>query len=129
MPVRQRLLRSAPALIFLLLNLFLALSLGGYDPADAPGSGAAPANRSPLLSNPCGPVGATLAHVLFNVLGWSSWLLLLGLLAVNILVVARRKVPDRVGPAVGFGLVLAVTAGLIHKFGPGIRPSPPVGSG
>jgi S-DNA-T family DNA segregation ATPase FtsK/SpoIIIE len=129
MPFRQRLLRSAPALIFLLLNLFLALSLGGYDPADAPGSGAEPANRSPLLSNPCGPVGATLAHVLFNVLGWSSWLLLLGLLAVNILVVARRKVPDRVGPSVGFGLVLAVTAGLIHKFGPGIRPSPPVGSG
>ena len=79
MPVRQRLLRLVPALIFLLLNLFLALSLGGYDPADAPGSGAEPANESPLLSNPCGPVGATLAHVLFNVLGWSSWLLLLGL--------------------------------------------------
>ena len=36
MLVRQRLLRSAPALIFLLVNLFLALSLGGYDPADAP---------------------------------------------------------------------------------------------
>ena len=69
MLVRQRLLRLAPALTFLLLNLFLALSLGGYDPADAPGSGAEPANHSPLLSNPCGPVGATLAHVLFNVPG------------------------------------------------------------
>ena len=129
MPVRQRLLRLAPALTFLLLNLFLALSLGGYDPADAPGSGAEPANHSPLLSNPCGPVGATLAHVSFNVLGWSSWLLLLGLVAVNVLVVARRKVADRVGPALGFGLVLAVSAGMIHKFAPGIRPSPPVGSG
>ena len=98
MPVRQRLLRLAPALIFLLVNLFLALSLGGYDPADAPGSGAEPANQSPLLSNPCGPVGATLAHVSFNVLGWSSWLLLLGLVAVNVLVVARREVADRVSP-------------------------------
>ena len=88
MLVRQRLLRSAPALTFLLLNLFLALSLGGYDPADAPGSGAEPPNRSPMLSNPCGPVGATLAHVLFNVLGWSSWLVLLGLVAVNVLVVS-----------------------------------------
>ena len=113
----------------LLLNLFLALSLGGYDPADAPGSGAEPANHSPLLSNPCGPVGATLAHVSFNVLGWSSWLLLLGLVAVNVLVVARRKVADRVGPALGFALLLAVSAGMIHKFAPGIRPSPPVGSG
>ncbi len=129
MPVRQRLLHLAPALIFLLVNLFLALSLGGYDPADAPGAGAEPANHSPLLSNPCGPVGATLAHVLFNILGWSSWLLLLGLAAANVLVVARRQVPDRVGPALGFGLVLAVSAGMIHKFAPGIRPSPPVGSG
>ncbi|MGC1723547.1 MAG: DNA translocase FtsK 4TM domain-containing protein [Isosphaeraceae bacterium] len=129
MPVRQRLLRLAPALTFLFLNLFLALSLGGYDPADAPGSGAEPANHSPLLSNPCGPVGATLAHVSFNVLGWSSWLLLLGLVAVNVLVVARRKVADRVGAALGFALLLAVSAGMIHKFAPDIRPSPPVGSG
>src|SRR5208337_2545301 len=101
----------------------------GYDPADAPGSGAEPANHSPLLSNPCGPVGATLAHVSFNILGWSSWLLLLGLAAANVLVVARRKVADRLGPALGFGLVLAVSAGMIHKFAPGIRPSPSVGSG
>ena len=129
MPVRQRLLRLAPALTFLFLNLFLALSLVGYDPADAPGSGAEPANHSPLLSNPCGPVGATLAHVSFNVLGWSSWLLLLGLVAVNVLIVARCKVADRVGPALGFALLLAVSAGMIHKFAPGIRPSPPVGSG
>ena len=98
MPVRQRLLRLAPALIFLLVNLFLALSLGGYDPADAPGSGAEPPNHSPLLSNPCGPVGATLAHVSFNVLGWSSWLLLLGLVAVNVLVVARRRFPTAWAP-------------------------------
>ncbi len=93
MPVRQHLLSLAPALVFLLLNLFLALSLGGYDPADAPGSGAEPANQSPFLSNPCGPVGATLAHVSFNVLGWSSWLFLVGLVAVNVLVAARRRLP------------------------------------
>jgi S-DNA-T family DNA segregation ATPase FtsK/SpoIIIE len=129
MPVRQQLLRSAPALSILLLNLFLALSLAGYDPADSPGSGAHPPNLSPLLSNPCGPVGAALAHLLFNTLGWSSWLLLLGLLAVNVLFVARHKVPDRLAPTVGFALFLAVSAGLIQKFGPGLRPSPPVGSG
>ncbi len=129
MPVRQRLLRLAPALVFLLVNLFLALSLGGYDPADAPGSGAEPANQSPLLSNPCGPVGATLAHLSFNLLGWSAWLLLLGLAAGNVLVAARRKVADRVSPALGFALLLAISAGMISRYAPGLRPSPPVGSG
>ena len=61
-------------------------------PADAPGSGAEPANHSPLLSNPCGPVGATLAHLSFNILGWSSWLLLAG--------AGRRQRAGR-GPAQG----------------------------
>jgi S-DNA-T family DNA segregation ATPase FtsK/SpoIIIE len=129
MLVRQRLLRSAPALAFLLVNLFLALSLGGYDPADSPGTGAVPPNHSPYLSNPCGPVGATLAHVLFVSLGWTSWLALVGLVAVNVLVVAGRRVPDRAGPALGFGLFLAVAAGLVQKYAPGLWPSPPVGSG
>ena len=94
-----------------------------------PGSGAEPPNRSPLLSNPCGPVGATLAHLMFNVLGWSSWLVLLGLVAVNVLLASRRTVADRASPALGFALVVVVAAGLIHKFAPGLRPSPPVGSG
>ncbi|MGC8643635.1 MAG: DNA translocase FtsK 4TM domain-containing protein, partial [Isosphaeraceae bacterium] len=104
MPVRQRLSRSAPALTFLLLNLFLALSLGGYDPADAPGSGADPPNHSPLLTNPCGPVGASLAHLLQTSLGWASWLLLFGLVAVNVLIAARRQTADRLAPALGFAL-------------------------
>jgi S-DNA-T family DNA segregation ATPase FtsK/SpoIIIE len=129
MLVRQRLARSVPALIFLLLNVFLALSLEGYDPADAPGSGAEPVNESLQLSNPCGPVGATLAHVLFLSLGWSSWLIVLSLAALNILVAARRNVLDRLGPSFGFGLVVIVSAALLHNFVPGIRPSPPVGSG
>ncbi len=129
MPVRQRLLRSAPALAFLLWNLFLVLSLGGYDPADAPGSGADPPNHSPLLNNPCGPVGATLAHLLYSSLGWSSWLVLLAMVAVNVLVAVRHEIPDRLTPAIGFALVLAVGAGLFYKVAPDLRPSPPVGSG
>jgi DNA segregation ATPase FtsK/SpoIIIE, S-DNA-T family len=129
MLVRQRLARLAPALIFLLLNVFLALSLEGYDPADAPGSGAEPLNESLQLSNPCGLVGATLAHLLFLSMGWSSWLIVLALAALNILVAARRNVPDRLSPALGFGLVVLVSGALLHNFVPGIRPSPPVGSG
>ena len=69
------------------------------------------------------------AHVLFITLGWSSWLLLLGLAVVNLLVTTRRPVPDKLGPAIGFGLVLVVAAGLIHKLAPTLMPSPAVGSG
>ena len=39
----------------------------------------------------------------------------LALLVVNLLLVRRRPVPDRLGPAIGFILVLLVAAGTIHK--------------
>ena len=40
-----------------------------------------------------------------------------------------RQVPDRLSPALGFALLLRSPPGSIHKLGPGLRPSPPVGSG
>jgi S-DNA-T family DNA segregation ATPase FtsK/SpoIIIE len=127
MSVRQRVLRSAPILAFALANVFLGLSLAGYDPADPPGWGASPLNQPP--ANPCGPVGALFAHALFTMLGWAAWLIVLGLAVVNILLASRRAVPDRMGRAIGFALVVLVTAGLIHKLLPGLSPSAPVGSG
>jgi DNA segregation ATPase FtsK/SpoIIIE, S-DNA-T family len=127
MSVRQRVLHSAPLIAFALAIVFLGLSLGGYDPADPPGHGAEPAHQPPR--NPCGPVGAVFAHVLFSTLGWSSWLLLLGLAVVNLLVATRRPVPDKIGPAIGFGLVLVAASGFIHKIAPMLMPSPAVGSG
>jgi len=127
MSVRQRVLRSAPLIAFALAIVFLGLSLAGYDPGDPPGWGAEPVNQPP--TNLCGPVGAWFAHLLFITLGWSSWLLLLGLAVVNLLLTSRRSVPDRLGPALGFGLALVVAAGLIHKLAPGLVPSPAVGSG
>jgi len=127
MSFRQQVLHSAPIIAFTLVIVFLGLSLGGYDSADPPGWNASPRNEPP--TNPCGPVGATLAHLLFITLGWSSWFLLLGLAVLDLLVCVRRPVPDRLGPSLGFGLVLVVTAGLIHKLAPNLEPSPPVGSG
>ena len=127
MSVRQRVLHSVPLIAFALAIVFLGLSLGGYDPADPPGHGADPVNQPPR--NPCGPVGAAFAHVLFSTLGWSSWLLLLGLAVVNLLVATRRPVPDKFGPAIGFGLVLVAASGFIHKIAPVLDPSPAVGSG
>jgi S-DNA-T family DNA segregation ATPase FtsK/SpoIIIE len=127
MSVRQRVLRSAPLIAFGLAIVFLSLSLGGYDPADPPGWGAEPANQP--VRNPCGPVGSILAHLLFITLGWSSWLLVLGLSITSVLLASRRPVPDRALPGFGFALALIVAAGLVHRFAPGLEPSPAVGSG
>src|SRR4051794_26398946 len=100
---RQRLARYAPALALLLASVFLALSLAGYDPADPPGSAASPPNDPPV--NPCGPVGAILAHVLFATVGWSSFLLLYTVLAADLLLFLRRPVPEKGMRALGLGAI------------------------
>src|SRR5215472_16500039 len=127
MSLRHRALQSAPLVGFGLGIVFLALSLAGYDPADSPGHGAEPANEHP--ANPCGPVGAALAHAMFTTIGWASWLVPPALLVVNLLLVRRRALPDRVSPSVGFAMVVIVAAATVYKLGPTLYPSPPVGSG
>src|SRR5262245_29421436 len=87
MSLRHRALQSAPLVGFGLGIVFLALSLAGYDPADPPGHGAEPANTHPV--NSCGPVGAALAHAMFTMIGWASWLVPPALLVVNLLLVRR----------------------------------------
>jgi S-DNA-T family DNA segregation ATPase FtsK/SpoIIIE len=127
MSLRQRVLRSAPLIAFTVAIVFLGLSLRGYDPADPPGWGAEPLNQPP--TNPCGLVGAWCAHLLFITLGWASWLVIVGLAVVDLLLFCRRPIPDRIGPAVGYGLSIAVAAGLVSKLAPALDPSPAVGSG
>jgi DNA segregation ATPase FtsK/SpoIIIE, S-DNA-T family len=124
---RQRLARYAPASSLLLAAVFLALSLLGYDPADPPGSAVAPPNNPP--ANPCGPVGATLASLLFTTAGWSSYLILYTTLALDILLFRRRRVPEKAVRGVGLVLLLVVAAALVQKYAQGLRPSPPVGAG
>jgi S-DNA-T family DNA segregation ATPase FtsK/SpoIIIE len=124
---RQRLARNGPASALLLAWVFLALSLAGYHPDDAPGLSAEPANAPP--ANSCGPVGATLAFVLFQTLGWSSYQLLAGIAVVDLLLYRRRRVPEIGLQLFGFALTLAVAAAFVQRFFPGFERSPPVGSG
>lgn len=130
MPLRERLRHSAPALALLILNLFLGLSLWGYDPVDAERWRLTTGDGEPVaLANPCGPVGARLSDGFYQLVGWAAWLLPAAIVAVNLLIARGRRPSDRLGPAVGFVLVLAVAAALVDKFGAGLRPSPPVGPG
>ncbi len=124
---RQRLTRCAPASALLLASIFFALSLLGYDPADPPGADVLPANDP--TANPCGPVGASLAHVLFLSLGWSAYLVLLAAWGAVVLLFRRRAVPEKGVRLLGFALVLAVSASLVQKFCPEVQPCHPVGMG
>ncbi len=124
---RRRWARQGRACAFLFFVAFLALSLVGYDPADPPGLAAEPANEPP--TNPCGPVGATLAHLLFVTVGRASYLVLFATAVVDLLAFRRRKVADPLLRLLGFGLVVGVASALVQKFDPGRGPSHPVGSG
>jgi DNA segregation ATPase FtsK/SpoIIIE, S-DNA-T family len=127
---RRQLARNAPASMLLLACVFLALSLAGYRPADVPGLAewTPGADRRPP-SNPCGPVGAAMAGALFQALGWSSYLVLLGAAVAVYHLFRRRPVPDVATQSAGYALVLAVAASLSQRFLPGLERSPPVGSG
>ncbi len=106
---------------------FLALSLIGYDPADLPGDAADPPNDPP--ANPCGPVGATLAHLLNASVGAASYLLLFASAVAGMAVVRRREVVDPALRLIGLALILLVGSALIQKYDPDRRPSPTVGGG
>jgi S-DNA-T family DNA segregation ATPase FtsK/SpoIIIE len=124
---RQSLARNAPASALLLACLFLAISLAGYDPADRHGANVHPPNAS--VANPCGPVGASIAHGLVTSLGWSSWLLLYALFAIDLLWFRRVPIREKGVRAVGLGLLLLVAATFSHKLGSGLTHVPPVGAG
>jgi len=125
---RPRWTHHGQGLALLFGSLFLALSLVGYDPADAPGLAAWHAQPQPP-HNPCGPMGARLAHGLFQSIGWGSWLVLWGLFVLTGLLFRRRAVPEPGSRLLGFGLVLVALSALIQMLAPGLQPSPPVGSG
>jgi S-DNA-T family DNA segregation ATPase FtsK/SpoIIIE len=106
---RRRLTQQGLGWALLFVWLFLALSLLGYRPEDPPG-GASWRAEPAATRNPCGPVGAWLAHASFATFGWGSALVVLGLAGVVVLAIARRPVPDPPARALGFLLVLVVAA-------------------
>jgi DNA segregation ATPase FtsK/SpoIIIE, S-DNA-T family len=124
---RRRWARHGRALGLSFAVAFLAMSLFGYDPADPPGQAAEPPHDPP--ANPCGPVGATLAHFLFVTVGRASFLVLFASVVVDLLAFRRRKVSDPALRLLGFVLVVLVASALMQKFDPAHAPSHPVGSG
>ena len=105
---RRRLRQHALGWSLLLAWLFLALSVAGYRPEDPPGHNAW--RPVPVVQNPCGPVGATLAHVLLVSLGWGSLLLLYALGVAGCFTPRFRKDPFLLSVIAIFGLELYLVA-------------------
>ena len=106
---------------------FLALCLLGYDPTDPPGRAIAPPKGS--VANPCGPVGAWLAHVLVSSCGQGAWVFLVAAGAGVVLLLRRRRVGEPVAQAAGVALILLVVAAAAQKLCPDLTRSAPAGSG
>jgi S-DNA-T family DNA segregation ATPase FtsK/SpoIIIE len=124
---RQRLLRHGLGLLILFAWLFLALSLGSYDPGDPPGTAVDPPNASPL--NWCGPAGALLAHALFLSVGWAAFLILLALGVAGLLVLRRRAVAEPGLRLLGLVFLVAVLAAAVQMATVHLPPGPVVGAG
>lgn len=124
---RHRLTRHGLGLALLFAWLFLALSLGSYHAADPPGTAVVPPNATPL--NWCGPLGALLAHIFFQTVGWASYLLLLAFGVVGLLVLRRRTVAEKGLRLLGLGLLVLVAACVMQKLSPSLPAGPVVGGG
>ncbi len=124
---RRRWVGQGRAIASLAIIAFLGLGLTGYNPVDPPGQALVPPHHS--LTNPCGPVGATLAHALMSSFGQGAFVVLYAAAVAALLVVQRRQLAEPVSQLVGVGLVLLVASATTQKFWPDLAHGPTVGSG
>jgi DNA segregation ATPase FtsK/SpoIIIE, S-DNA-T family len=106
--------RELMLLVCLFGCTFSMLALLGYDPLDptflTPGEGA--------VANPCGPVGALLADVLFRLVGHGAWIMFLAMIFSVMSLAGRTRVDWAVGVASGT-LYLALLPLMELTVGPG----------
>ena len=124
---RQGLSRYGLSLTLAFAVVYVTLAVFGYDPADPPTQSVAPANATP--TNPCGPIGASLAHHFLETLGWSIVVPLAGTASATLLLLRQRALSGWAWGSAGLPpLTLAAAAGLARWF-PELEPSTPVGPG
>src|SRR5947207_1134155 len=78
------------ALALLAAVVFLGVSLGTFDPGDAPGAVSAPARRA--VQNACGPFGALAAHGMLALFGAGAYYLVLSGVVLDALLLCRRPI-------------------------------------
>ncbi|MEX2186619.1 MAG: DNA translocase FtsK [Pirellulales bacterium] len=115
------------ALAMLAVVAFLAVALATYNPADPPGTAVYPAPDA--VSNACGRLGAWVAAQLFAGFGIGAYYLAVSLAALDVALLARRKIGEPVLRMVGWTLSLVALATLASLALPSLSPGPAIGPG
>ncbi|MFT5455240.1 MAG: S-DNA-T family DNA segregation ATPase FtsK/SpoIIIE [Myxococcota bacterium] len=111
--------REVGLLGVLLVSTFAVVALIGFDPMDP----VVPFQGDGDVINPCGPLGAMVAHGLFRVFGYLAYGSFLGMVGAVLALAGREVVTAR---RVTFAVLVSVTVlGLVHlAFGPGVHHPP-----
>ncbi len=123
----QRLRNDLLALGCLALAVFLALSLGSYDPADPPASLVFPAHRT--IANLAGQPGAVTANGLFTILGEAAWFLVVLLVLADLRLFRRVPTPDPGARVIGGMFLIAACTLTLQLLIPNWGHGPVIGSG
>ncbi len=115
------------ALALLALNIFLAVALFSYDPADPPATLVYP--HQTQTTNACGPLGAFVARTLFNAFGLGGYFALISLSAVTALMLMRRPINEPLLRLTGWLIALLGCTALASMATPGLSPGPVIGPG
>lgn len=119
--------RYAKALGLGFVVLFVGLAVAGFDPADAPTRSVSPPNKTP--TNPCGPIGAIVAHHLIETIGWSVLILLAAGASSTLLLLRNRPFHSWGWGLAGVPPLIAACAAGLARWMPDLQPSTPVGPG
>jgi S-DNA-T family DNA segregation ATPase FtsK/SpoIIIE len=123
----DRLRNDLWALALLATNIFIALALSSYDPADPPSTTIFPLSQE--THNLCGPAGALVAHYLFEGFGLGAWFLLAALIFADLAFFSRQPIRDPIIRLAGIGVLLVGISVILQIVAPHWGSAPVVGSG
>ncbi|MCG6154398.1 FtsK/SpoIIIE family DNA translocase [Rubinisphaera margarita] len=123
----DRLKTDLAALGLFAFLLFAALSLISFNPLDAPAEAMYPLAET--VSNLCGPIGAKVAHLLMNSLGYACYILIVAAVVFDLRLFSTHPVRDMFLRSLGVGLIIFSVASALSMFAPGLGNPGLYGSG
>ena len=115
------------ALLLLVATAILGVALATYDSADPPSELVYPPHAE--YRNACGPIGAYIAHFLFESIGIGAYYLAASLGSLAIVLLWRGEVDQPVLRAFGWTASLVAIATLATMAFPRMTPGPVIGAG